>query len=86
MLGEKCSSCHVSWRHRVLTRHRSLSVAYHDAESGVTGGFGVFSGDELLDAEMPGVGAAEEGFGGGEEEAPVEHDVVAIRGLSIRFE
>ena len=67
----------------MLARHHgSLRVAYHDAEGGVDGGVA----DELLYAEVPRVGAAEEGRGGGEEEATVQHDVVTIRGLTIRFE
>ena len=69
----------------MLARHHgSIRVAYHHAERVVAGH--VFTRDELLDAKMPRVGAAEEGFYGGKEEAPVEHDVVAIRGLTIRFE
>ena len=74
---------HVSRRHHVRTGHHHgrLRIANHDAEAGVVG-----VGDELLDAEVPGVGAAEEGSDGGEEEAPVEHNVVAILGVPIRFE
>ena len=77
----------------MLARHHGRRhVADHDAEGGVGGGVvgvfagGVFSGDELLDAEMSRVAAAEEGFCRGEKEAPVEHDVEAIRVLPIRFE
>ena len=66
---------HVSRRHHVRTGHHHgrLRIANHDAEAGVVG-----VGDELLDAEVPGVGAAEEGSDGGEKEAPVKHDVVAV--------
>ena len=68
---------HVSWLHvRAVHHHGRLRIANHDAEAGVVG-----VGDELLDAEVPGLGAAEEGSNGGEEEAPVEHDVEAIRRL-----
>ena len=88
MASLNSSSCHVSSsscsRHHVLdTDHWGLGVAYYDAEGGVDGGGG---GDELLDAEVPRVGAAEECLGGGEEKAAVDQDVIAVRRPQIRLE